>query len=214
MKTLAKEFSPLQVQFSAGLYNFSPGIANSGWRQVVSGQGAFVASTYFDLAGMSMNDETLFFEAAGVQELQNPTFSPATVGDQAIVVDIMSQVPLTDQEVINYATNGNFNVTNTSTLSFEQTIYGRVRLFNVDIDNQASNSAIVLSDNQSGSMSPTATDRIYCYRYAGFVMQTPGFLTLYPARYLLKANAKEEPEYEYLMRLKRSYELQQRFDRD
>ena len=34
------------------------------------------------------------------------------------------------------------------------------------------------------------------------------------ARYMLRATAKEEPEYEYLMRLKRSYELQNEPDRD
>jgi len=39
-------------------------------------------------------------------------------------------------------------------------------------------------------------------------------MIVYPARYILRAMAKEEADYQYIMRLKRSYDLQQRFDRD
>ena len=94
-----------------------------------------------------------------------------------------------------------------------ETVYARVRVFNMDLDNLAGGYSILLSDTQTGSLEPSASDRIYCYR----VVQYNGADTrfdIFPARYILRADAKEEPEYEYLMRLKRSYELQQRFDRD
>ena len=72
---------------------------------------------------------------------------------------------------------------------------------------------ITIADNQLGSLEATASDRIYCYRvvlYSGAVAR----FDVYPARYILRADAKEEPEYQYLMRLKRSYELQNQPDRD
>jgi len=39
-------------------------------------------------------------------------------------------------------------------------------------------------------------------------------LTVYPARHLLSSVAKEEPEFQYLMRLMKSYQLQQEPDVD
>ena len=126
----------------------------------------------------------------------------------------MSQIPMTDDEVSAFATVGNIAQGFGSALTFDQTIYGRIRYFNIDIDTQAGNLAILLSDNQLGSLSPTASDRVYCYRYVGVGMNAPGFFTVFGARYILRANAKQEDEYQYLMRLKRSYKLQQRFDRD
>lgn len=211
MKTLTKEFAGVNFTFDGTNYGFDTTQGN--WRQIGAGTGNFICDTYFDLAGMAMNDETLFFEVAAVQEVLNPQFAPSTAGDFMFVVDIMSQIPLTDAEVALYATQGNVAGGDVS-LTFDQTIYGRVRFFNIDLDNVAGTIAILLSDNQTGSLSPTASDRVYCYRYAGVNQTAPGFSTLFAARHILRATAKEEPEYQYLMRLKRSYELQNEPDRD
>ena len=89
----------------------------------------------------------------------------------------------------------------------------RLRVLNTDLDNQAATFMIPISDEQMGSLEPTASDRIYCYRIVSLT-GTDGSYGVYPVRYLLRAEAKEEPEYEYLMRLKRSYELQNQPDRD
>ena len=210
-KTLTKEFATCQVDFDGTVYSLQTDLS-TGWRQM--GPANFIASTYFDLAGMSIEDQTLFFEGATIQEILVPQFAPASVGDGTFVLDIMSQVPMTDNEVATFAVSGNLAGVFSSTLTFEQTIYGRVRYFNIDIDNQAGGLAILLSDNQLGSLSPTASDRVYCYRYVAMGMNAPGFATVFGARYILRANAKEEPEYQYLMRLKRSYELQNEPDRD
>ena len=212
MKTLAKEFDSLIATKAAGAYTITFG---NGWRQPQPILGQFVASTYFDLRGLAIDDKTLFFQGATIQEVLLPSASAATAGDGAVVVDIMSVVPLTDEEVLAYSSGANFAAATSSNLTFDQTVYGRVRIFNVDIDNAAGGYYITLSDNQTGSLSATASDRVYCYRAVLFgAFNSDGDHAIYPARYLLRADAKEEQEYEYLMRLKRSYELQQRFDRD
>ena len=211
-KTMAKEFDRIAVVKAGGNYTIQAQTGN-GWRQLGGATGnAFVASTYFDLAGLSMDDKTLFFQGAAVQEILNPSSNPATAGDILQVADIMSSTPLTDLEAFNYIYGGNF-AQGSSGLTFDETIYGRVRQFNIDLDNQAGSYMITLSDNQTGSLEATASDRIYCYRVM-LIIGSDGRYDLYGSRYLLRAEAKEEPEYQYLMRLKRSYELQNEPDND
>ena len=211
MKTLTNEFDTLAATLAGGVWSID---SPSGWRQPTPGQNFFINSSYIDLAGMSMEDKTLFFQGAAIQEVYNPSFTPATLGDTVALADIMTQVPLTDGEVALFLSGGNIAGFNGSPLTFDQTVYGRIRLYNIDVDNQASRYPILLSDNQLGSLSPTASDRVYCYRALLVGMAVDGTFVLPPARYLLRAEAKEEQEYQYLMRLKRSYELQNDPDRD
>lgn len=216
MKTLAKEFGYLQFdQAVPGTFSIGQQ-SGEGWRQPTAGAGLAINTMYFDLKGMAINDETLFFEGATVQDVNNPAIFNQAVGDTITVVDVMSAIPLTDAEYSNLVVYGNLaqNPLGDS-LTFDQTIYLRIRSYVVDVDTAAWGSMVMVSDNQLGSLSPTASDRVYVARVV--VAGTPTVanrIDVLGCRYLLRAKAKEEPEYEYLMRLKRSYELQQRFDRD
>ena len=73
----------------------------------------------------------------------------------------------------------------------------------------------LVSDDQLGSMNPTASDRVYSYRIVSVSLSgTNKDVTVLASRQILSAEAREEPEFEYLMRLKRSYELQNEPDVD
>ena len=210
-KTLTKEFGFLDVTKAGASYSFDPSNSN-GWRQITAGSGQFVSETYFDLAGMTIDDETLFFDGAAIQEVLSP-IAPGTAGDGVFVVDLMTTKPISDASLQLYQTYG--NMLGPGELTFDQVIYGRIRFMNIDLDNAAGAVMITVSDNQTGSLEPTASDRIYCYRYVSFPAgNSDGDYFISGARYLLRATAKEEPEYQYLMRLKRSYELQNEPDRD
>lgn len=215
MKTLLKEFGFLRIEQAApNLFSLGVTSAN-GWRQISPGIGAFVNTTYFDLAGMSQDDKTLFFEGAALQDVRQPIVFNQATGDTITVVDVMSKIPLTDTEYSFLSTYGNLADNTVNSLTFDQTIYLRIRVMTVDVDTTASGTMVTVSDNQLGSLSPTAGDRIYCARYVG--VRTPTVadqIDVLGCRYLLRANAKEEAEYQYLMRLKRSYELQNEPDRD
>lgn len=212
VKTLTKEFDLLQITKVGVAYNFDSGVANSGWRQLAPLSGVCFNDTYFDLAGLSMDAKTLFFEAAGIQEAFAVSSTNATVGDGAAIMDIMTTSPLTDTQLSQMFTFGNLPG---SQLNFEQTVYFRYRVMNFDLDRVAGGYMVPLSDNQLGSLKPTATDRIYCYRVVSFgPNNADATFLLSGARYMLKADAKEEPEFEYLMRLKRSYDLQNEPDVD
>jgi len=212
MKTLAKEFDYLIANNLEGVYTIQRG---NGWRQVgVPGIGQFVNSTFFDLAGMSQREKTLFFEGAAVQEVVPPSAGAPAAGDGIIVIDLMTTSPLTDEEALAYVVSANMAPSD-SKISFEQTIYGRIRVWSVDLDYQSSGYYTLQADNQTGSLKATASDRIYCYRVAFMgADNSNGAHSVYGARYLLRAEAKEEAEYQYLMRLRRSYELQQSYDED
>jgi hypothetical protein len=211
-KTLTKEHGRLGVNKTGALFTMD-GTFTNGYRQIIPGQGVFVSETYFDLAGMATEDKTLFFEGAAVQEISNVIASPGVAGSNCSIVDLMTTKPLRDTELTTYHTQA--NILRGTKLTFDQTIYGRVRFQNVDIDNAAGGVMITIFDNQTGSLEPTASDRIYCYRIVLFgTGNADGDYFSLGARYLLRATSKEEAEYQYLMRLKRSYELQNQPDRD
>lgn len=215
MKTLTKEFGFLRLtQAPAGVWAIDP-TSGSGWRQPTPLAGLAVNTMYFDLAGMTIDDLTLFFEGAAVQDVNNPAVFNQAAGDTITIVDVMSAIPLTDVEYSNLLVYGNLAENPSDSLTFDQTIYLRIRSYVVDLDTAAWGSMVLVSDNQLGSLSPTASDRVYCARVVAVGTPTTSTqIDVFGSRYLLRANAKAEAEYEYLMRLKRSYELQQRFDRD
>lgn len=213
MKTLTKSFYTLNVDKAGPVFTVSEG---NNWRQTTAGGNQFISDSYFDLAGMSIDEKTLFFEGAAVQEVQNPVSVAGAAGDLLQVADIMSSVALSDDQVTTFLTLGNIGGSGAFGFgTFEQTIYARHRVYAIDVDFAGSNYFNLLSSNQLGSLSPTASDRVYCYRVVQMGANNAATtMIVYPARYVLRAQAKEEAEYQYLMRLKRSYDLQNEPDRD
>ena len=208
-KTLAKEIGTLDVEFDGVAWSLRSGAAQ-GW-VLQAPSGIFTNRTYFDLAGLSMEAKTLIFKGAAVTDMFPPIFNPAALGAGFYVTDVMSCVPLSDTDVSRIVFFGN---STEGALTFDQTIYMRRRVFNIDVDNQNAGLCITMFDQQLGSLEPTASDRLYCTRIVQAVSPAATIGGLYPVRYIVSADAKEEPEFEYLMRLKRSYELQNEPDRD
>lgn len=211
MKTLTKEhLLCAAVQDAPNVYSLSS--ASGGYRAL--SPRIFVSDTYFDLAGMAQREKTMFFEAATIQELVNPEHTGGAIGDDIVVFDVMTSEPMTDSQLLGFVGAGNFAIS-TSGLGYQETIYARVRHFIIDVDTAPWGSFIVASDNQLGSLEPTASDRIYSYRILHITSGTQATnVSLYPARHIIRTEAKEEAEFRYLMRLRRSYELQQSHDED
>lgn len=218
MKQLAKEHTFLVANRAGTPENpvWSVDSSSPGWRLLNPGANSpvFASETYFDLAGLSLQEKTLFFDGGTVQDMLNPLAFGQAPGDSLIVVDLMSTKPLTDAELLTFGIVGNFAAV-TATLTFEQTVYARLNQFAIDLDTSAWGSFVQMSSNQIGSLKPTASDRIYSYRTVTASSPFTGTrFDVFACRHLLYANAKEEQEYQYLMRLKRSYDLQQSFDVD
>ena len=218
MKVMQKEHGYVVVTLGGAPNQFSISDSNTNWVQPVVPQGMFHSSTYFDLAGLSMREKTLFFKGATVQQLGNPTMTSGAAGDSCQIYDIMTSSPMTADELTSFSAIGNFaGLTGaaTSGLTFDQTIYARRREYVVSVDLAAWGALQLVSDDQLGSMNPTASDRVYSYRMVLTALAGTSKTILIPAsRQILSAEAREEPEFEYLMRLKRSYELAQSYDED
>ena len=145
--------------------------------------------------------------------------------DAVIENTIVSTVPFNDNQLIGSLLScpgftpydnpfidwGNFNRSHI--------IHGRYQLMypNTTIGagafNVPGNAALMsITDTNYSSLEPTAADCLYCYRVfslprAGVSSTGVTKLSLPPKRVILDAFTVEEPDLEYMMRLKRSYEL-------
>lgn len=214
MNLLAKEHQYLTLARSGANWSITANATGGSWRKDPSGN-FFISSTYFDLAGLTMEGKTLFFEATGVQSVREPTvLANPNPGDSLIVMDLMSTSPLTDTELIAFSAYGNFGSGTSDSLTWAQTVYARNQTWAIHVDEGPLGSMILQNQEFFGSMQPTASDRIYSYRVLLPAAIAMDGLFIYSARHMLTAEAKTEEEFVYLMRLKKAYELQQSYDED
>ena len=215
MKVLAKYHSALDItQAAPNNYDFtavSQVGSNSQWTRI-SGQ-IFVSETFFDLAGLAMDDKTIFPSGITCQRGNSALLEAAAPGDNFIMLDVLTSIPVDiANDVLNW-----FNVGAGfpgSTLNFEHVLYMRGQRWTVDVDTN-SQFPLKADEWQSGSMSPTASDRVYSYRVVLVNTGNSSARIITPTgRHVMQVETKEEPTYEYLMRLKRSYDLQQSPDVD
>ena len=189
-----------------------------------------------DLSGYVRDDLTVFFrnsfeQRGGLTSVQwrvDNQNSPITAFDANFIeTTILSTVPMSDINLgLAVLTRPGFIPVHATGLdygNFDRThiIHGTSLLWGVDAtfgadvftaDGAASNRVIQADD--FSSLEPTAADCIYCYRVIYLSQSyTPsarhGLTSVgVPAkRVILNATTDQEPDLEYLMRLKRSYEL-------
>jgi len=212
VKQLKQEFGSVAFSQSGPSGNFEIGSDVGGDYQKL-GPSVFAASDYIDLAGLSMDSETIFPQAITVQMTTQP-FINGAVGKQLAILDLITSIPI-DLTSAYWATGiwltdgPGFSL---SESNFEHVLYARNNTYSTSVDLAAS-WTMLASTHQFGSMSPTASDRLYCYRIVTFDDDVTA-ITLPSARHLLVVDVKAEPEFEYLMRLKRSYDLQNEPDVD
>jgi hypothetical protein len=218
VKVLTKHHATLDVTGTAANFDFTPVPllgGNQGWVKVAPT--VFYSKGYFDLAGLAIDDKTIV--PSGIT-VQRGTFSGAdngVAGDSYEVLDVLTSIPVDLDNVTTVAQwlYQGVGMVGT-TLNFEHVLYARRQRYTLDLD---TNVAFFMKANetQMGSMSPTASDRIYSYRLVSIVPRLGSGITRLVtsnARHVMQLEAMEEPTYEYLMRLKRSYELQQTPDVD
>jgi len=100
-----------------------------------------------------------------------------------------------------------------STIGFDNILYGRVQMIanNTSLPQQA---GVVYATEEFGSMTPTASDRLYVTRIVkvqtyglaaenGYTIQVPHM------RVIIVGSGKEENDLSYIMRLRQSYKLAQ-----
>lgn len=212
MKMLAKYHSALDLtQMGPNDYDITPvgqlG-SNMNWTKI-SGQ-IFCSETYFDLAGLAMDDKTIFPTGITSQRGSLTRQLGSAAGDNYVVLDVITSIPV-NVEFGSIEINNWFNMGPGfpgTTLNFEHVLYMRGQRWTTDLD--TNNTFPMKADEwQCGSMSPTASDRLYSYRVVLVSLNsTAARIVTASARHVMEVNVSEEPTYQYLMRLKRSYDLQ------
>lgn len=215
MKTLVKPILPIGATVAGATWSLS-GASGAQDRilQQAPGFCTFVQSTYFDLGGMTLEDETLFFRFANVQRSAPPAIENGATADYVTEIVLLTTSPLNDTELLNVSVSG----PNQTVLDFDQIVFCSNRQYSKTINEGALSTPVLMHNEVMAGAQASATDRIYLYRIGSVVAATPGAGvstgTLPNIYVVLSVDAKEEPEYQYLMRLRRSYELQNEPDRD
>jgi hypothetical protein len=197
---------------------------------------AFVSEHKLDLSGYAMEDLTMYFRSSFEQrggitsviwQVDDPNFPLLSAEAVFTEMTILSSVPMSDDNLVGliYTMPGfiPFNLAGIEPGNFNRTqiIHGSQLVWGVDStfggESFTANGfgySRVIQANEFSSLEPTAADCIYCYRlivlpesYTRTSERGLTSLLIPPKRVLLDATTDKEPDIEYLMRLKRSYEL-------
>jgi len=222
---LVKEISPLTVEFDTPeslVWNIIPGdlgYAGSAW-EALSGD-VFYWNGTLDIAGVTRHEKTLFFASNGFQrplpyltsvDLSQPTMPGFTLLDQMIVTDVPLKNP--QAQVIPWSQTAGFNETEDDFMCV------KLAMGFLLSSNTNTPKALAVADSWSfGSGDPTASDKLYLYRWLHIFKATqaapvvafqggeriglPGY------RYVGTGISTEEPDQVWFMRLKRSFEIQE-----
>lgn len=216
-RTLTSEFSGLGFGYNpiSGLFVMVPG---SSYTQI--GPGVFVEQQDIDLSGYALEKKTFYpyssFEQKGgltsAKFAATPTLQPYI--SQFIIV---SSVPLSTNDLFaTIATAPGFNMPNLTTtagrFNRSQIIHGSAKWYTIDNTMSIAggfNTLRLIDSYNFSSLEPTAADKLYCYRLIGVTTASGETLnaSIPAARVILPGTISSEPKLEYMMRLKRSYEL-------
>jgi hypothetical protein len=171
---------------------------------------------YIDLAGMTQQEKTLFIEGLQVEYQFAPSASDAIAGDQIEIIFMITDKPVGPLDF------GNPGFASTQ-LNAENCALFQQDVWSFTQDSAAWSSYPTLNSRvTAGSMMATASDRLYVSVFQRVITRKIGAgptstidnITIPGFRYTVNVDVKEEQEYRYLMRLRRSFELQQSTDRD
>ncbi|MGI9446917.1 MAG: hypothetical protein ACR2NI_04580 [Pirellulales bacterium] len=216
MKTLFKQAEGFAAVYNAGTWDFES--SGSGWEVTSNTANNFTAvfRGYFDLAGMSMDEKTLFFRDVQIQLQTPPTTIQGVTGDNVTIQTYVTDQPMDDFDFL----GPGFSF---SRMNAENCLIHRTQTWCVTFDTFSYGDLMQLvAQTSNGMMKATASDRLYYSIYVklnalkiGAGPTSPLERLFVPGhRIVIDVDAKEEPDHEYIMRLLRSYQLQQEPDVD
>ena len=203
----------LQITFPAVNASFVGGawLDTNGYR--VLGNDAVFLSSSIDLAGWTKHDFT--FGTVQTQYQDPGVYTSTAVSARTEIVEIISDIPISLVALGIIKDNLGITVPGMlgSAQDFTAIIYGNYRLYVPNNSLGAFPGFLqLISSGSFGSKEPTASSELYCYRIIKCV-GIPGELLTTPAcRVGLFGAFYLEGDLPHMMRLKRSYELQQLVD--
>jgi hypothetical protein len=221
-KLLSKQYEALYVQFDDPTNTWTTGGFGGGQYEAISLSSNNVQvlanKGYFDLAGLSMEQKTLFIKNISLQLQAPPSGTDGVPGDAIELITMLSDVPISNVDI---QAGAGWPL---STMSSDNCFLRRVQTWSITSDSGSFGSYFQLvNETVDGMAESTTSDRIYIASYARFIIKRVGppgtistinSVTIPGIRFVIEADAKEEPDFVYIMRQRRAYELQQEPDVD
>jgi len=222
-RTLVAEFGPLSWLADRD-GNVTPYVQSGYENLSQSTDTLFVEEVHIDLSGYALEKKTFFpyssFEQRG--GAVSGSFADTSEGRLLRDIIIVSSIPLTltYENLSFYSALGlpgfTMGASTLATITGEAyrinrdpLIHQHALVYSHDTTTQTTGGASiyrVVSSTNASSLEPTAADLLYCYRIV-YSSSTDGQGYVPPARVLIPGMISSEPKLEYMMRLKRSYEL-------
>jgi hypothetical protein len=163
---------------------------------------------YFDLSGYELDDLTLIPKFMQLQDGGNPYFAGPTV-TTLHVYDIISQERLTPADFLLLSLTGDYPGSPNTTQDWSQILMMNKRFMTAQTEFTSANLMLPATSGSFGSSEPTAVAKLWCYRIiiTGGGIEPGETLQIPATRFVLGGTVIDEPQLEYMMRLKRSYEL-------
>lgn len=208
--TMQVMFPRLSTDYAGAAWNDA-----DGWTAL--GTNALFIQQNIDLAGYAQQKmTTAVFETM----MQDPGLYLSEIGgggasgagNRLMVTEIISSVPFTDNDLQQVSTDLPARAPGMlgTNQDFEQIIYGNTRLYVQNSTLGLPGYFQLIESSGFGSKEPTAADTLFGYKIVQLVGSNPGDTLQIPAsRIGLSGRAFAEEDLPYIMRLKRSYELQQ-----
>ncbi len=216
MKRLVKQIEALSFNYDApnwsiiqggGEYTLTSGSANNARAQALN--------EYIDLAGMTQQEKTAIIKGLEIQYQIPPAMTNAVAGDALEIQILISDVPATGLSFIGPGFAA-------SDMSMQNCIIHRTQTWAITTDSGSFASYTqMVNETITGLCDVTTSDRIYVSvnlfvisTKIGSTTSTLDSVTVPGIRVVLSADVKEEPDFVYIMRQRRAYELQQSPDED
>jgi hypothetical protein len=210
---LTKESGYLQIDNTGALPAIGPTSHNVGnWIQ--SSSNVFYQALEIDIAGLTAQELTFYPLSGDVQR------GPVSLGITGGFINewmFVTASPIDPESIV--PAYMNFGLLATGFIGpvteFQNILWGRAWTWALNTA-IPQNWAVQVNTTSLGSGEPTNGDRLYLYRFVTLQGQTPlsGFAELPDVRVILSGQVREEAEYQQLMRMRRTYQLQQSYDED
>lgn len=209
-RTLTMEIPHVNVSKAEPDPTWTTITALSGWAPIASSPLSLAWRGTIDLSGYVREMKT-FYPSAGFT--QRGHFVLAQGGAGINTYTIISSIPLDPDEVLTQLLSGGpgFLTFGAGNQNWDTVLFAESQMYVVNANIQPNPFGILqlLDTHQSGSLSPTASDTLYCLKIVSPNDATQTTLLLPASRVILPGKFGTEPDVEYMMRLKRSVELSQ-----
>jgi hypothetical protein len=205
--------APSLIGASAGgalTFTVASGEVNNteGWKILPinnSTQEAFVWQGQLDLAGYELEQLTFFINGINISENQ----VIAALGNTVMISDLITKTPITEDQLnrayyqlqAHYAPGFGYSLHD-----MEQVLLGQYRCYYHDQGWTLDNLQMIASQHRWGEGASTAGNRIYITRIVTCANEEAQ-MSIPNVNYQIAGMAVEEPDLEYIMRLRRDYEL-------